>query len=119
MMGSWPTSFYLLKKGVEKTYYAEINGFVERTHIDKFDEGVILDDGYKTLPSKLEILESGRLSKVKLTIKEGKFHQIKRMFEALDMKVVYLKRISIGKLELDGDLSLGEYRELTKKKLNY
>ncbi|NMB27806.1 MAG: rRNA pseudouridine synthase [Tissierellia bacterium] len=105
------------KKGVNKTYYAEVDGFVEESYIDRFKEGIILDDGYKTLPSKLEILESSAFSKVKLTIKEGKFHQVKRMFEAFNMEVVYLKRISMGGLELDKNLSLGEYRELTEKEI--
>lgn len=105
------------KKGVNKIYYAEVDGFVEESYIDRFKEGIILDDGYKTLPSKLEILESSAFSKVKLTIKEGKFHQVKRMFEAFNMEVVYLKRISMGGLELDKNLSLGEYRELTEKEI--
>lgn len=105
------------KKRVNKTYYAEVEGFVEESYIDRFKEGIILDDGYKTLPSKLEILESSAFSKVKLTIKEGKFHQVKRMFEAFNMEVVYLKRISMGGLELDKNLSLGEYRELTEKEI--
>ena len=106
------------KKGINKTYFAEVNGFVEEKHIELFKNGIVLDDDYKTLPANLEILESDVFSKVLLTIQEGKFHQVKRMFQALGMTVVYLKRESIGDLKLDPKLNLGEYRELTVEELN-
>ena len=106
------------KKGINKTYYADIDGFVEEKHIILFENGIVLDDGYKTLPAKLEILHSDVISKVLLTIQEGKFHQVKRMFQSIDMSVIYLKRISIGELKLDSSLELGEYRELTEEELN-
>lgn len=105
------------RKHVDKTYYVEVDGYVEERHVEIFESGIILDDGYKTMPSVLKILESGYVSKVHLTIKEGKYHQVKRMFEALDMKVLYLKRISIGNLTLDENLSEGEYRELSESEL--
>ncbi len=105
------------KKRVDKTYYAEISGKVEEGHIEVFKKGVELDDGYETLPAELEILESADKSKVKLTIQEGKFHQVKRMFQSIGMEVVYLKRLSMGTLKLDENLELGEYRELTKEEL--
>lgn len=105
------------KKGVDKTYYVEVDGYVDEKYILKFKEGIILDDGYKTLPSKLEIIEPDYISRVKLTLKEGKFHQVKRMFKALGMEVVYLKRIRFGPLELDDRLELGQYRELTKEEI--
>lgn len=105
------------KKGVEKTYYAEVDGLVEEKHKVNFREGVRLDDGYLTLPADLEIINSNIISKVNLTIKEGKYHQVKRMFESQSMKVLYLKRISIGPLALDETLDLGEYRELTEEEL--
>lgn len=105
------------KNKIGKTYYVEVDGFVDESHIDKFKEGIILDDGYKTMPADLEILESSIFSKVKLTIKEGKYHQVKRMFKALNMEVIYLKRLSIGKLKLDEQLGLGEYRELTEEEI--
>ncbi len=107
------------KKHVDKKYYAEIDGTVEEEHITIFKEGIVLDDGYKTLPAELEIIESGVFSKVNLIIREGKFHQIKRMFEALSMKVIYLKRIQMGTLILDETLSPGEYRELTDEEVDY
>ncbi|WP_236915081.1 pseudouridine synthase [Clostridium sp. Cult2] len=105
------------KKGVDKTYYVEVEGYVEEEHKIKFNEGIILDDGYKTLPAKLEIIESNFISKVELTIQEGKFHQVKRMFQALHMEVVYLKRISMGPIKLDERLKLGEYRELKEEEI--
>jgi 16S rRNA pseudouridine516 synthase len=65
----------------------------------------------------LKILKSGLRSDIELTITEGKFHQVKRMFEAVGKKVVYLKRISVGPLPLDETLELGEYRELTDEEV--
>lgn len=106
------------KKGVDKTYYAEVDGTVENNHKKIFEDGIILDDGYKTLPSTLEIIESNLISKIELTIQEGKYHQVKRMFEALSMKVIFLKRISMGLLQLDDILKPGEYRELTDDEIN-
>ena len=105
------------KKHVNKTYYVEVDGLVNNDDILAMKEGITLDDGYKTMPAVLEILESGDLSKVNLTIKEGKFHQVKRMFKALDKEVTYLKRISMGNLKLDENLELGEYRELREEEL--
>ena len=69
------------------------------------------------MSSQLKIIESGDVSEIELTIHEGKFHQVKRMFESVGKKVVYLKRLSMGKLILDETLSLGEYRELTDKEV--
>lgn len=105
------------KKHVEKLYYAEIAGIVTEKDKVVFSEGIILDDGYKTLPAKLEILESNNISKVYLTIKEGKFHQVKRMFSSVGKKVIYLKRLAMGGLKLDESLGLGEYRELTEEEI--
>ena len=106
------------KKRVDKKYYAEVYGLVEESHKDIFRNGIELDDGYKTLPAELEIIESDIVSKVYLTIQEGKYHQVKRMFGALSMRVVFLKRVSIGKLTLDENLKLGEYREITEEEKN-
>ncbi len=106
------------KKGVNKKYYAEVDGYVEDKYIEAFKEGVTLDDGYKTLPADLEIINGNIISKVYLTIQEGKFHQVKRMFESIGMKVLFLKRVSMGPLELDITLKPGEYRELTEVEIN-
>lgn len=105
------------KKHVPKTYYAKIEGVVTEEDIKAFEKGVILDDGYETMPSQLKILKSDELSEIELTIHEGKFHQVKRMFESVGKKVVYLKRLSMGKLILDEKLNLGEYRELTDEEV--
>lgn len=105
------------KKHVPKTYYAKVEGIVSDEDIKSFEEGVVLDDGYKTMPSQLKILKSDELSEIELTIHEGKFHQVKRMFESVGKKVVYLKRLSMGKLKLDESLGLGEYRELTDEEV--
>lgn len=105
------------KKHVPKTYYAKIQGKVTEEDILAFEKGVILDDGYETMPSQLKILKSDDMSEIELTIHEGKFHQVKRMFESVGKKVVYLKRLSMGKLILDENLSLGEYRELTDEEV--
>ena len=106
------------KKKVNKKYYVEVEGCVEEKHKKVFERGIRLDDGYKTLPSNLEIIDSGDISKVYLTIQEGKFHQVKRMFQAIEMKVIYLKRISMGNLVLDENLAPGEYRELTEDEIS-
>lgn len=70
-----------------------------------------------TLPARLEVLESGTTSRIRLTIQEGKYHQVKRMFRAVGMEVLYLKRESMGSLVLDEAMQPGEYRELTEKEL--
>lgn len=100
------------KKHVPKQYYADVLGVVDEQDIEAFSQGVTLEDGYNTLPAKLEIIKSGEISEILLTIVEGKFHQVKRMFEAVDKKVIYLKRLSMGKLRLDETLELGECKEL-------
>ncbi|MGG0656288.1 pseudouridine synthase [Rummeliibacillus pycnus] len=105
------------KKHVPKVYYAKIDGRVTEEDIEAFNHGVILDDGYHTKPGKLKILNSGEISEIELEISEGKFHQVKRMFEAVGKKVTYLKRLSMGNLQLDEDLQLGEYRELSAEEI--
>ncbi|MGE4282367.1 MAG: pseudouridine synthase [Clostridia bacterium] len=105
------------KKHVPKTYYAKIDGQVTEKDITIFERGVILEDEYKTLPAQLNILKSDEQSEIELTIVEGKFHQVKRMFEAVGKKVIFLKRIKMGTLELDKDLKLGECRELSNVEL--
>lgn len=101
------------KKHVPKTYYAKVDGIVTNDDIIAFEKGVTLDDGYETMPAQLKILKSDEISEIELTIHEGKYHQVKRMFESVNKRVVYLKRLSMGKLNLDESLELGEYRELT------
>ena len=105
------------KKHVPKTYYAKIEGVVTEDDIKAFAKGVTLDDGYETMPAELVILKSDEISEIELTIHEGKFHQVKRMFESVDKKVIYSKRLSMGKLQLDKNLALEEYRELTDEEI--
>ncbi|MBP2079210.1 pseudouridine synthase [Oceanobacillus polygoni] len=107
------------KKNIRKTYYARINGKVTVDDITAFREGVVLEDGYKAKPGDLVILQSDAISEIEITITEGKFHQVKRMFEAVGKQVIYLKRLSMGKLELDPALKLGSYRPLTERELAY
>jgi 16S rRNA pseudouridine516 synthase len=102
------------KKHVSKTYFALIDGKVKDEHIKMFEDGITLEDGYKTLPAKLKILKSSDKSEIELTIYEGKFHQVKRMFEAIGSHVTYLKRIAMGNLFLDEKLPLGEIKKLNK-----
>jgi 16S rRNA pseudouridine516 synthase len=105
------------KKHVPKTYFAVIDQEVTEEDVHAFKEGVTLDDGYVTKPAILTILKSGIRSDVEITITEGKFHQVKRMFQARGKRVVYLKRIQMGPLPLDETLQPGEYRELTDEEV--
>lgn len=105
------------RKHVDKTYYAVIRGKVTDKDHAEFKKGVALDDGYQTLPADLTILESAEESKIELTIREGKFHQVKRMFEAVGKEVTFLKRLRMGSLLLDENLLPGQYRELTDAEL--
>lgn len=100
------------KKHVPKKYFARISGIVTEEDVKVFNEGVVLEDGYKSLPAKLDIVSTGETSEIEITIVEGKFHQIKRMFEAVSKKVVFLKRLQMGGLRLDESLKPGELREL-------
>ena len=107
------------KKHIEKKYFGHINGMVTEDYIKAFKNGVIIDGGYKCLPANLEILYSApNLSKVNITIKEGKYHQIKRMFQAFGKKVVYLKRLSFGEIQLDENLQEGDFRELNEQEMD-
>lgn len=99
-------------KHVEKTYFARVEGKVTEAEIPLFDKGLDIGDEKPTAPAKLEILNSDEISEILLTITEGRFHQVKRMFGAVGKRVVYLKRISMGGVLLDENLKPGEYRAL-------
>jgi len=101
-------------KHVPKTYFAKVEGIVTEKDVKLFAEGIDIGEKKPTKPAELKILVSDTVSEIELTISEGKFHQVKRMFEAVDKKVVYLKRISMGSLVLDENLKPGEYRTLTE-----
>ncbi|MDV2581270.1 pseudouridine synthase [Alkalibacillus haloalkaliphilus] len=106
------------RKKVDKIYEATINGVVTEEDVQAFKEGVTLDDGYVTKQAELEVKETtDEHSWVVVTISEGKFHQVKRMFQARGHEVQFLKRRQMGSLSLDEQLPLGEYRELTEQEL--
>jgi len=108
------------KYHVDKVYYAQINKPVDEEDIKAFEKGIVLDDGYECMPAKLEIISSDDDgAEVYVTIQEGKFHQVKRMFQSREKTVVYLRRIKFGSLTIDESLEEGEYRELTEEELSY
>lgn len=104
-------------KHVDKVYYAEIDGKVTQEDAELFRTGVDIGDEKKTMPAFLEILSSADCSEVLLTIREGRFHQVKRMFHAVGKEVTFLRRIQMGPLKLDERLRPGEYRRLTKEEV--
>lgn len=104
-------------KHVDKTYYARINGRVTEREVAAFAEGLDIGDAEKTLPAVLEVLAAGDESEIRITITEGRYHQIKRMFQAVGMEVVYLKRLRMGPLVLDETLAKGAYRKLTDEEV--
>ena len=104
------------KHHVDKTYYAEVSGILTNSDIDLFRDGLVLTDGLECLPADLKILsvsDDEYTSRAEITICEGKFHQVKRMFSSVGAEVIYLKRLSMGPLALDPELAPGEYRRLT------
>lgn len=101
------------KNHVDKVYFARLDAPVGETERRLFAEGLRVDETFTAMPAGLEILDPG--NEVKVTIREGKFHQIKRMFEAVGREVLYLKRLSMGPLALDGSLPPGAYRRLTEE----
>ena len=100
---------------VPKVYFAELDAPLPPDAADRLAEGITLDDGFVCLPAEL-CYEPGRLQ-AKITVHEGKFHQVKRMFAALGSDVTALRRLSVGPVEL-GDIPEGEFRELTEKELS-
>ena len=118
---------------VDKTYYAVVTGTVTEEDVRLFAEGLRVDDGFTAMPAVLQIMksgtcgnapeknstpeteDSGQYTQTCVTIREGKFHQIKRMFAAVGKEVLYLKRLSMGTLKLDPSLEPGQFRELTEE----
>ena len=103
------------KKHVDKLYYARVDGALDGGDIAAFEGGMTLGDGLCCLPAGLEIVSSGAVSEALVTLREGKFHQIKRMFAARGKTVLYLKRLAMGALRLDETLAPGAWRELTQE----
>lgn len=102
---------------VPKTYYVETAGEIPKHAKELFAAGVEIGDEKPTRPGKLEILSSGAVSRAFLTITEGRYHQVKRMFDSIGCPVTYLKRVSFGALTLDENLQPGEYRALTDREI--
>lgn len=108
---------YHLKKHVSKCYEAKVAGIMTSEDITAFERGIALKD-FTCLPAQLDILERNeeeKTSLVHITLKEGKFHQVKRMVAACGKEVIDLKRLTMGPLSLDTNLALGEYRALTNQ----
>jgi 16S rRNA pseudouridine516 synthase len=90
---------------------------VTQEDVQHFAQGVDIGDKTLTLPAHLTILRAGEQSEIELTIQEGRFHQVKRMFHAVGKEVVYLKRLQMGSIVLDPTLPIGEYRILTEEEM--
>ncbi len=109
------------KHHVDKVYYARVSGILEDSDIELFRDGLVLTDGLECLPAELKVLsvsEDDYTSEAEITIREGKFHQVKRMFSSIGAEVVYLKRLSMGPLVLDPGLEPGAYRRLTEEEMS-
>ena len=102
------------KSHVDKTYYLKYSGTFPKNGNSQFENGIVLDDGYKCMPAKF--IDLGN-QEANIIIKEGKYHQVKRMMEAVGCSVTYLKRISFGPLSLDNTLKEGEYRHLSEEEI--
>ena len=101
-------------KHVYKKYYVETQGSLSNEDCAAVEKGIELKD-FTSLPGKLEIISSGDTSCGYVWIREGKFHQVRRMLGSLGKPVTYLKRMSVGELKLDENLMPGEFREMTKE----
>ncbi len=108
------------KHHVDKVYFARVSGILSDSDVELFRDGLVLTDGLECLPADLKILsvsEEDYISEAEITVREGKFHQVKRMFGSVGAEVIYLKRLSMGPLNLDSALAPGEYRRLTPDEL--
>ncbi len=109
------------KKHVDKTYFAKVKGHITDEEVLKFKNGLVVDETFTAKPARLHVLKfnaADNTTDIQITIHEGKFHQIKRMFEAVGSEVLYLKRLSMGTLLLDKNLMPGEYRKLSQEEIN-
>ena len=104
-------------KHVDKVYFARIEGRVTEEDVEAFKAGLDIGDDTLTMPATLQVLSSDEISEIEVTIQEGRYHQVKRMFEAVGKKVLYLKRLSMGTLRLDEQLEKGTFRPLTKEEI--
>ena len=115
-----PLGFQLLhpQYHVDKSYKVVVNGPLTSDHIQKFKEGIVFLDGATCKPAQLEILSASPTeSRASITISEGKFHQVKKMFLSVGVKVTALKRVQFGPWNLDDNLQEGDYRPLNSEEL--
>lgn len=115
-----PLGFQLLhpQYHVDKSYQVVVNGPLTSDHIQKFKDGIVFLDGTTCKPAQLEILSSSPTeSRATITISEGKFHQVKKMFLSVGVKVTALKRTHFGPWNLDDNLQEGDYRPLNSEEL--
>ena len=115
-----PLGFQLLhpQYHVDKSYQVVVNGLLTSDHIQKFKDGIVFLDGTTCKPAQLEILSSSPTeSRASITISEGKFHQVKKMFLSVGVKVTSLKRTHFGPWNLDNNLQEGDYRPLNSEEL--
>ena len=108
------------KHHVDKVYHVTASGILDDSDVELFAQGLVLTDGLECLPADLKILsvsDEEYMTEAEITIREGKFHQVKRMFSSVGAEVIYLKRLSMGPLVLDPGLAPGEYRRLTPDEL--
>ncbi len=105
------------KKHVNKTYFVKTDIEITEDVLKKLEAGVDIGDEKLTLPAKATYASDNK-NETYLTITEGRFHQVKRMYYALGAEVIYLKRISMGSLSLDNNLEMGCYRELTEDEIS-
>ena len=120
MTDNGPLGFQLLhpQYHVDKTYQVKVNGPLSSDHIQKFKDGIVFLDGTLCKPAKLEILSSSpSSSQASITISEGKFHQVKKMFLSVGVKVISLKRVQFGDFTLDPELAEGQFRPLNPEEL--
>lgn len=106
------------KNHVDKIYHAVIDGRVTEKEIEMFKNGIVFADGFKCLPAKLRVIENGEKQTCEVTVCEGKFHQVKKMFLAVGCTVLELKRVKIGGLPLDDSLAAGQCRVMTAEEYN-
>ena len=104
------------KKHVDKTYFVKLREPLKQEYEAALENGIDIGEEALTLPAKLEICSEDRKNCL-LTIHEGKFHQVKRMFQSAENEVVFLKRLSMGSLTLDKALETGQYRPLTQEEI--
>ena len=108
------------KRHVDKVYYAKVSGRVPEDASERFSEGIMVGQDYQAMPAGLAVLSYDAetdVSEVHITLREGKFHQVKRMCHEIGCEVLYLKRLSIGSLCLDDRLLSGEARRLTEEEV--